>query len=220
MAPALFVAGFSLPAASLQRVFAIVELMRAVAAFMIAPIFAHFAATVGGGAAAGTGNALWIGSGLAIGGAAIAVLLYALGGARPQTPDLERFIEGEGSAWYSPPLLARVRQRRAHRSLVEETVGVMTTDELAAGTGPVIFAYDGSELAKLAIDDAARQLRTGRDALVVTVWQPFDVGFVPVGGLQFDAEQAAEVRHAAELTAAGGSLTRRAGGIPGPQCGD
>ncbi len=122
VAPALFVAGFSLPAANLQRVFAIVELMRAVAAFMIAPIFAHFAATVGGGAAAGTGTALWIGLALAIGGAAIAVLLYALGGARPQTPDLERFIEGEGSAWYSPPLLARVRQRRAHRSLVEETV--------------------------------------------------------------------------------------------------
>ncbi len=88
----------------------------------------------------------------------------------------------------------------------------MTTDELAAGTGPVIFAYDGSELAKLAIDDAAEQLRTGRDALVVTVWQPFDVGFVPVGGLQFDAEQAAEVRHAAELTAAAGaSLAEQAG---------
>ncbi len=43
VAPALFVAGFSLPSASLQRVFAIVELLRAVAAFMIAPIFVHFA---------------------------------------------------------------------------------------------------------------------------------------------------------------------------------
>ena len=43
VAPALFVAGFSLPAANLQRVFAIVELFRAVAAFMVAPIFVHFA---------------------------------------------------------------------------------------------------------------------------------------------------------------------------------
>jgi MFS family permease len=120
VAPALFVAGFSLPAANLQRVFAIVELMRAVAAFMIAPIFAHFAATVGGGLVAGTGIALWIGLGFAIAGAVIAVLLYALGGARPQTPDLERFIEGEGAAWYSPPLLAAVRGRVADRSLVEE----------------------------------------------------------------------------------------------------
>ena len=45
---ALFVAGFSLPSASLQRVFAIVELLRAVAAFMVAPIFFHLAATTGG----------------------------------------------------------------------------------------------------------------------------------------------------------------------------
>jgi hypothetical protein len=109
VAPALFVAGFSLPSASLQRVFAIVELMRAVAAFMIAPIFAHFAATVGGNLDAGTGTALWIGLGLALGGAAIGVAIYALGGARPQTPDVERFVEGEGPAWYSPPLLARLR---------------------------------------------------------------------------------------------------------------
>ena len=43
VAPALFVAGLSLPAANLQRVFAIVELYRAVAAFMIAPVFIHFA---------------------------------------------------------------------------------------------------------------------------------------------------------------------------------
>jgi predicted MFS family arabinose efflux permease len=109
VAPALFVAGFSLPSASLQRVFAIVELMRAVAAFMIAPIFAHLAATVGGGLDAGTGIALWIGLGIALGGAAIGVALYALGGARPQTPDIEGFVAGETPAWYSPPLLARVR---------------------------------------------------------------------------------------------------------------
>jgi hypothetical protein len=109
VAPALFVAGFSLPSANLQRVFAIVELMRACAAFMIAPIFAHLAGTVGGGLDAGTGIALWVGLGLAIGGAAIGVLIYALGGARPQAPDLERFVAGEAPAWYSPPLLARVR---------------------------------------------------------------------------------------------------------------
>ncbi len=109
VAPALFVAGFSLPSASLQRVFAIVELMRAVAAFMIAPIFAHLAATVGGNVYAGTGIALWIGLGLALGGGAIGIAIYAAGGARPQTPDIEGFVEGDGPAWYSPPLLARLR---------------------------------------------------------------------------------------------------------------
>jgi len=120
VAPALFVAGFSLPAASLQRVFAIVELLRAVAAFMVAPVFAHFAATVGGSPITGTGIVLWIGLGIAIAGAVAAVLLYALGGARPQTPDLARFMDGEGPAWYSPPLLAAVRSRPRHRALAEE----------------------------------------------------------------------------------------------------
>jgi hypothetical protein len=120
VAPALFVAGFSLPAASLQRVFAIVELLRAVAAFMVAPVFAHFAATVGGNPITGTGIVLWIGLGIAISGAAVAVLLYALGGARPQTPNLKRFMDGEGAAWYSPPLLAAVRNRARRRALAEE----------------------------------------------------------------------------------------------------
>jgi MFS family permease len=107
VAPALFVAGFSLHAASLQRVFAIVELFRAVAAFMLAPLFVYFAATVGGG----TGIALWIAFGLAVGGAVIAVLLYLLGNARPQAPDLELFLSGEGAAWHSPPLLDAIRNR-------------------------------------------------------------------------------------------------------------
>jgi MFS family permease len=120
VAPALFAAGFSLPAANLQRVFAIVELLRAVAAFMIAPIFAHFAVTVGGNVRTGTGIALWIGLGLAVGGAVIAVLLYILGGARPATPDLDGFLRGEGAAWYSPPLLARARHRARTHALTEE----------------------------------------------------------------------------------------------------
>jgi MFS family permease len=109
VAPALFIAGFSLPSANLQRVFAIVELLRAVAAFMVAPIFAHFAAATSGGLVAGTGIALWVGLGLAVGGVAIGLAIYALSGARPQTPDLDRFLAGTDSAWYSPPLLANVR---------------------------------------------------------------------------------------------------------------
>jgi MFS family permease len=111
VAPALFVAGFSLPSANLQRVFAIVELLRAVAAFMVAPIFAHFAATIGTNLDAGTGVALWIGFALAVTGTIVGVTLYALGGARPQTPDIPRFLAGESPAWYSPPLLARVRRQ-------------------------------------------------------------------------------------------------------------
>jgi MFS family permease len=121
VAPALFVAGFSMPAANLQRVFAIVELLRAVAAFMVAPIFAHFAATVGGNLESGTEAALWIGLGLAIAGAVIGIAIYALGGARPQTPDLDRFLAGSEAAWYSPPLLPRARRGLATARLATES---------------------------------------------------------------------------------------------------
>jgi MFS family permease len=120
VAPALFVAGFSLPSHNLQRVFAIIELLRAVAAFMIAPVFAHFAVTVGSNVRAGTGIALWIGFALSIGGGVIGVLLYALGGARPQTPNLDRFLAGDAPAWYSPPLLAAVRRGLRERGPLEE----------------------------------------------------------------------------------------------------
>jgi MFS family permease len=117
VAPALFIAGWSLRSAAVQRVFALVELMRAVAAFMVAPILMHFAATVGGKAAAGTGIALWICFGLAAGGALAGICLYVLGRVRPRAPDLERWLEGEAGAWESPPLLAGIRGDRTERGV-------------------------------------------------------------------------------------------------------
>jgi nucleotide-binding universal stress UspA family protein len=82
----------------------------------------------------------------------------------------------------------------------------------AAELGPVVFAYDGSELAKLAIEDAGQQLAPGRDALVLTVWQPFNIGFVASTGLNFDAAQVSEVKRAAEQCAQeGASLAEAAG---------
>jgi nucleotide-binding universal stress UspA family protein len=85
----------------------------------------------------------------------------------------------------------------------------------APPTGPVLFAYDGSELAKLAIDQAGRQLAPGRDALVVCVWQPGDVGFLPTDERHLNAAAATEVRNAAEEVAAhGASLAQKAGFRP------
>ena len=82
----------------------------------------------------------------------------------------------------------------------------------AAASGPVLFAYDGSELAQLAIEQAGQQLAPRRDALVLCVWQPADVGFVPVGDQHFDAQNATAVQEAAERTAAqGASLAEQAG---------
>jgi nucleotide-binding universal stress UspA family protein len=84
---------------------------------------------------------------------------------------------------------------------------------MAAAPGPVLFAYDGSDLARLAIEQAGQMLVPGREALVVCVWQPADVGFVPVGGRRLDALDAAEVHEAAEQTAAEGAALAEAAGF-------
>jgi nucleotide-binding universal stress UspA family protein len=85
----------------------------------------------------------------------------------------------------------------------------MSADDL----GPVLFAYDGSDLARLAIDEAGRQLEPGRDAVVLTVWRPYGVGFIPPPGVEFDAAATDEVRKAAEETAAQGASMAQAAGF-------
>ena len=91
----------------------------------------------------------------------------------------------------------------------------MTSTPQAAASGPVLFAYDGSELAELAIEQAGQQLAPGRDALVLCVWQPADVGFIPVDDRHFDAQDASEVQEAARQTAArGAALAEQAGFRP------
>jgi nucleotide-binding universal stress UspA family protein len=88
----------------------------------------------------------------------------------------------------------------------------MTETAPASGSDRVVFAYDGSDLAKAAIDEAGRQLTPARDALVLTVWEPFAVGFVPPSDAQLDAEQTTGVKKAAEQTAAeGATLAETAG---------
>lgn len=76
----------------------------------------------------------------------------------------------------------------------------------------MVFAYDGSDLADYAIAQAGEQLAPDRDCLVLCVWQPSDVGFMPVGGRKLHAMAANEVREAAEETAAhGATLAEKAG---------
>jgi nucleotide-binding universal stress UspA family protein len=78
--------------------------------------------------------------------------------------------------------------------------------------GPAIFAYDGSDLAGYAIEQAGLQLVAGREAIVVCVWQPADVGFLPVEGRHLHAAAANEVEEAAKETAAhGAAIAAKAG---------
>ena len=76
----------------------------------------------------------------------------------------------------------------------------------------VVIAYDGSDIADAAIERAGVELGPGRDAVVVCVWQPANVGFMPIGRQKLRALDAHDVRRAAEYTAAhGASLARTAG---------
>jgi nucleotide-binding universal stress UspA family protein len=79
--------------------------------------------------------------------------------------------------------------------------------------GPVVIAYDGSDLAKGAIEEAGRQFGDGRDALVLTVWQPVNVGFIPVSGTEINAARTDEVEGAAEDTAGEGATLAEAAGF-------
>ena len=158
----------------------------------------------------------WVGFGLAIGGAVFGVAVYALSGARPQRADLDGFIDGDAPAWYSPPLLARLRSNVPAPLPSPERVpevGPPTPSTAADSTGPVLFAYDGTELAAFAIEQAAATLPPRTAALVVCVWQPVDVGFAPADGTHFNADRATEVRLAAERTAADGASLAEAAGF-------
>jgi MFS family permease len=112
VSPALFITGFSLRSAQIQRVFAFLELVRGVTAFLVAPILLYLATAVGATAAAGTRVAIWICLAIAAAGTLATIALFVLGGGRLQVPDLETWSEEGEPAWESPPLLARLRGKR------------------------------------------------------------------------------------------------------------
>jgi nucleotide-binding universal stress UspA family protein len=54
----------------------------------------------------------------------------------------------------------------------------------ANSNSPILIAYDGSNFAKAAIDEVARQFGSGRPVLILTVWEPFEaIPFLGVGGV-------------------------------------
>ncbi|MDT4892589.1 MAG: hypothetical protein QOE97_1624 [Pseudonocardiales bacterium] len=108
VAPGLFMAGLSVPSARLGPAFAMVELLRSEAAFLVAPVMVQIVTLVstpsqGIRLAALILVLLCAASGVLI----LAVLL--LGGARPHAPDLERWVGGEQPAYHSPRLAAAIR---------------------------------------------------------------------------------------------------------------
>jgi MFS family permease len=104
VAPALFTTGFTLPSPELPRVFALIELLRGVAAFLAGPLLLHMSETVGASPAAGIESAIWVAFGIALVGAVAAAAIWIAGRARLQRPDIEPWLEGEKAAIESPPL--------------------------------------------------------------------------------------------------------------------
>ncbi len=109
VAPALFTVGFTLHAAQLPRVFAMLELLRGAAAFAAGPIILHLATTVGGSPAAGLQTAVWVCFAIVCAGALFSSYVFILGRGRLQRPDIAHWEETGEPAWYSPPLFAGIR---------------------------------------------------------------------------------------------------------------
>ena len=80
------------------------------------------------------------------------------------------------------------------------------------GDGPILFGYDGSEQAKASIHAAARQLRAGRDAIVVTVWEPL-AGLLVASPAYASSEIAATAEAEARSTAKEGARLARSAGF-------
>lgn len=109
VSPALFMAGFSLKSSQLQRVFALIELLRGVTAFLVAPVLLYLVTVLSAVKTTGVHLATWICLGLAAAGFILALGLYASGKGGLEAPDIDRWQEHGEPAWSSPPLLSRLR---------------------------------------------------------------------------------------------------------------
>lgn len=108
VAPGLFLAGLSVPSSRLGPTFALVELLRSEAAFLVAPVLLTVAMGSTSLASGVHTGALVAAIGAAVGGLAMLGLLLA-GGVGPHRPDLDRWMDGDDPAFHSPPLAATVR---------------------------------------------------------------------------------------------------------------
>jgi MFS family permease len=108
VSPGLFLAALGVPSARLGRAFALVVLLRAVAAFAVGPAVLHVAQgdrDLGHGVRVGL-TAMLV---LAILGLVAALLIPALSGARLREPDLEAWLECGERGLPSPKAAVHVR---------------------------------------------------------------------------------------------------------------
>ncbi|WP_217919310.1 MFS transporter [Actinomadura sp. BRA 177] len=108
VAPGLFMAGLSVPSNRLGPTFALVELLRAEAAFLIGPVLVHIA-MLSDDLAQGIRLTILIMVLIVLAGAVVLLGLLLAGSARPHAPDLRSWLAGESPAYHSPRLGAAFR---------------------------------------------------------------------------------------------------------------
>ena len=108
----LFLAGFARLPRELQQVYALLELLRGVAAFAFAPVVLSVA-TQADTPAAGIRSGVWACVVVAAAGGVLAVLVVMAGGVRPRPLDIDAWIADRAPALESPPLGAALRATSA-----------------------------------------------------------------------------------------------------------
>lgn len=113
VSPGLYLAGFALRARLIGRIFALVELVRSVSDYILAPVILRIARDASHGSLTmhGITHALWLLLLLSVALVALGVALYLAGGVGLPKPDLQGWIESDRAAVKSPPLLALFRRR-------------------------------------------------------------------------------------------------------------
>ena len=113
----LFLAGFPLPVSIIGRIFALIELVRSVADFIMSPVLLKIAKVASGGPQlrlGGLHEAMLITIYITIFGAVICLILYPAGGVRLRAPDLQGWIKEGKPALQSPDLAAALRRSARH----------------------------------------------------------------------------------------------------------
>jgi MFS family permease len=116
VAPGLWLAGFSLPSKMVGRTFALVELVRSIADYILAPVIleiAHVASSSTVPTPHGIAEAAWYTTLVIIASTALGVAVYLIGGPRLPRPDLDTWLSSSEPAFTSPPLASALRKDAA-----------------------------------------------------------------------------------------------------------
>jgi len=108
VSPGLFLIGLGMPSDRLGRAFALVQLLRSVATYAVAPVVLAVASGHGTPSAHGLRSGLLAMSIVALAGLVVAVVLPAVSGARLRAPDLESWLGGDRGV-PSPPTATHLR---------------------------------------------------------------------------------------------------------------